>query len=215
MSLAVGTFPRPGAGRCPALIPPACGSCAWGGGTPNGCLCLVLWVQTPIGGRYEAPGRLAPPAQQPARRRPAFSASWCGGGGSRGTAGPVRFPGGPHCLYASSVGDAGSNRTRGRRSPCWGVVRGGGGSGGQSCRRKGRGGSNRTSAGPSTLRVYGGAQGVLGSPPRVHVSPPRILGPPPGGCWPPPFGSCATDIGVRGERPLEAMTHGACTRREV
>ena len=78
MSLAVGTFPRPGGGRCPGLLPSSRGCGVVGGGAvvpPNGCLCPVPWVQTPVGGGYEAPGRLAPPAQQPARRRQAFSAS--------------------------------------------------------------------------------------------------------------------------------------------
>ena len=71
MSLAVGTFPRPGGGRCPGLLPPSRGrGAAVGGGVvpPNGCLCPAPWVQTPVGGGYEVPGRLAPPAQQPARR---------------------------------------------------------------------------------------------------------------------------------------------------
>ena len=54
---------------------------------PNGCLCPVPWVQTPVGGGYEAPGRLAPPAQKPARRRLAFSASCRGGGGHSGQCG--------------------------------------------------------------------------------------------------------------------------------
>ena len=89
MSLAVGTFPRPGGGRCPGLFLPPVAVVLWWVVVwlpPNGCLCPVPWVQTPVGGGYEAPGRLAPPAQQPARRRLAFSAS-CRGGGRSGQCG--------------------------------------------------------------------------------------------------------------------------------
>ena len=71
MSLAVGTCLRPGGGRCPGLLPlPRARGAVVGGGVvpPNRRLCPVPWAQTPVGGGYEAPGRLAPPAQQPARR---------------------------------------------------------------------------------------------------------------------------------------------------
>ena len=71
MSLAVGTFPWPGGGRCPGLFPSSRGRGAVVGGgvvPPNWRLCPVPWAQTPVGGGYGAPGRLAPPAQQPARR---------------------------------------------------------------------------------------------------------------------------------------------------
>ena len=71
MSLAVGTFLRPGVGRCPGLLPLPCARGAVVGGgvvRPNRRLFPVPWAQTPVGGGYEAPGRLAPPAQQPARR---------------------------------------------------------------------------------------------------------------------------------------------------
>ena len=86
ISLAVGTIPRPGGGRCPSysLLPVAV--VLWWVAVwlpPNGCVCPVPWVQTPVGGGYEAPGRLVLPAQQPARRRLAFSTS-CRGGGRSG-----------------------------------------------------------------------------------------------------------------------------------
>ena len=70
ISLAVGTCLRPGGGRCPGLLPPPCarGAVVGGGEVPhNRRLCPVPWAQTPVGGGYEPPGRLAPPAQQPAR----------------------------------------------------------------------------------------------------------------------------------------------------
>ena len=65
-----------------------CGGAVVGGGVvpPNWHLCPVPWAQTPVGGGYEAPGRLAPPAQQPARRCQASSAS-CRGGGRSGQCG--------------------------------------------------------------------------------------------------------------------------------
>ena len=68
MSLAVGTFLQPGGGRCPGLLPLPCARGAVVGGgvvPPNRRLRPVPWAQTPVGGGYEAPGRLAPPAQQP------------------------------------------------------------------------------------------------------------------------------------------------------
>ena len=71
MSPAVGTFLRPGGGRCPGLLPlPCVRRAVVGGGVvpPNRRLCPVPWARTPVGGEYEAPGRLAPPAHQPARR---------------------------------------------------------------------------------------------------------------------------------------------------
>ena len=71
MSLAFGTFLPPGGGRRPGLLPLPCARGAvvgCGVVPPNRRLCPVPWAQTPVGGAYEAPGRLAPPAQQPARR---------------------------------------------------------------------------------------------------------------------------------------------------
>ena len=65
MSLAVGTFLRPGGGRCPGLLPLPCARGAvvvCGVALPNRRLCPVTLAQTPVGGGYEAPGRLAPPA---------------------------------------------------------------------------------------------------------------------------------------------------------
>ena len=64
MSLAVGTFLRPGGGRCPGLLPLPCARGAVVGGgevPPHRRLCPVPWAQGPVGGGYEAPGRLAPP----------------------------------------------------------------------------------------------------------------------------------------------------------
>ena len=135
MSLAVGTFLRSGGGRCAGLLPlPGVRVAVVGGGVvpPNRRLCPVPWAQTPVGGGYEVPGRLAPPAQQPARRCQASSASCPGGGGAQGSAGPLRSPGGLHCPYNATRGSAGSNRTRRPRRPSrgegqggdWGGVRG-------------------------------------------------------------------------------------------
>ena len=146
MSRAVGTFP--GLGEAVARgysLPPVAAVLWWVVVLlpPNGCLCPVPWVQTPVGGGYEAPGRPATPAQQPGRRRSAFIAS-CrgGGGGARGSAGPLRPLGGPHCPYNATWGRAGSYRTRGPRRPS----RGGGG-GGQGGDRGGVRGSRQVDGG--------------------------------------------------------------------
>ena len=97
------------------------------------------------------------------------------GGGARGSAGPLRSPGGPQCPYNATRGGAGSNRTRGPRRPSRGGGQGGdrGGSGGRGQWKEGGGGSNRAPAGPTTLQSGVAAPGVLGAPPR--------------GRWPPPF----------------------------
>ena len=66
MSLAVGTFHRPGGGRCPGLLPLPCARGAVVGGAvvpPNRRLRPVPWAQTPVGGGYVAPGR--PPCTTP------------------------------------------------------------------------------------------------------------------------------------------------------
>ena len=178
MSLAVGTFLRPGGGRCPGLLPLPCARGALVGGgvvPPNRRLCPVPWEQTPVGGGYEAPGCLAPPAKQPARRYQDSSAS-CRGGGAPGSAGPLRSPGGPHRPYNATRGGPGSNRTRGPRCPSRGGGQWGdrGGSGGRGRWKEGGGGSNRTPAGSTTLQPGIAAHGFLGAPPR--------------GRWPPLYG---------------------------
>ena len=197
-------------GRWPELFPPSCGLCVVVGGRvapPNGCLCPVPWVQTPVGGGYKAPGRLAPPAQQLARRRQAYSSSWCGGGGGRsGQCGArplawrpalrvYRFSGRrglePHVRAApplqgwDSGGDAGV-RAGGRRAAAARTA-------------------HRRAPPPSVLAAV--RKGCLGPHPRSLGPRPGCWGPDPGAVAPPPFGSCAREVVGRGWRLLCAPTH--------
>ena len=110
------------------------------------------------------------------------------GGGARGSAGPLRSPGGPHCPYASR-GGAGSYRTRGPRRPS----RGGGHGGGQGVAAGGwRVAGARTAHWRASQPSSREAQ-LLG-----------FRGPHPGAFAPP----CAVSVWGR-QRPLAAMTHGA------
>ena len=165
---------------------------------PNGCLCPVPWVQTPVGGGYKAPGRLAPPAQQPARRRQAFSASWCGGGRS----GQCRAP--PLSWRPALP----VYRTSGRRGlkphvraapPLQGWGSGGGGSGGRGMRQEGGGArtAHRRAPAPSVLAAQ--REGSLAPRPGSLGPHPGFWGPHPGAVGPPPFGSCARVVVGRGD----------------
>ena len=169
MSLAVGTFPRPGGGRCPGLFPSSRGR----GAVVGGGVATSQRVSVPVGGGYEAPGRLAPPAQQPARRRLAFSAS-CRGGGRSGQCGAPPLSWQPALPVYCIKGQRGLVPHAGAAppQPGWGT---GGGSGGRGRRMEGGGGSYRAPAGPTTLQSGGAAAGVLRAPPRG-------LRPPPCGC---------------------------------
>ena len=168
---------------------------------PNGCLCPVPWIQTTVGGGYKAPGRLAPPAQQLARRRQAYSSGWCGGGGGRsGQCGarplarrpalPVyRFSGRrglePHVKAApplqgwDSGGDAGV-RAGGRRAAAARTA-------------------HRRAPPPSVLAAV--RKGCLGPHPRSLGPRPGCWGPHPGAVGPPPVrflctGSCGAGLAV-------------------
>ena len=128
MSLAVGTFPRPGGGRCPGLFPSSRGRGAVvGGGVATSQRVSVPGAvgTDPRWGRVRSARSPRPPAQQPARRRLAFSAS-CIGGGARGSAGPLHFPGSPHCPYNAPRGGAASTARAGRAAPAGLGDRGGG-----------------------------------------------------------------------------------------
>ena len=195
MTLAVGTCLRPAGGRCPGLLPLPCARGAVVGGgevPPNRRLCPVPWAQTPVGGGYEAPGRLAPLHNSPpGAARPLAPAVV--GGGARGSAGPLRSPGGPHCPYNATRGGAGSNRTRGPRRPSRGGGQGGTG-GGQGVAASGR-------------RVAGARTAHRRAPPPSSRASLRqgFWGPHQGAVGPP------LSVSVRRERqrPLAAMTHGA------
>ena len=128
VGLAVGTFPRPGRGRCPVLIPPTCESCAWGRGwdPPMGVCARCRGYRPPLGAGTKRPVASPPPRHtQPARPLALVGV----GEGARGSAVPIRTLGGPNCLYIASEGGAGSNRTRRPCRRCWGASGGGGGGG--------------------------------------------------------------------------------------
>ena len=126
MSLAVGTFLRPGGGRCPGLLPLPCARGAvvvWY--PPTGVCARCRGYRPPLGA-----GTKRPVASPPLHNSPP-GAGWplapaVVGGGARGSAGPLRSPGGPHCPYNASRGGAGSYRTRGPRRPSRGGGQGGG-----------------------------------------------------------------------------------------
>ena len=181
---------RPLPGAIPFLPWPWCCGGWWSGYLPTGVSARCRGYRPPLGA-----GTKCPVASPPLHNSPP-GAGWplapaVVGGGARGSAGPLRSPGGPHCPYNATWGGAGSYRTRGPRRPSPG---GGtrGGSGGRGRWMEGGGGSYRAPAGPTTLRSGGPAAGVLGAPPR--------------GLRPPP---CGFGVGEGRQRPLAAMTHGA------
>ena len=178
MSLAVGTFPRPRGGALPGAIPflpwPWCCGGWWCGYLPTGVCARCRGYRPPLGA-----GTKRPVASPPLHNSPP-GAGWplapaVVGGGGRGSAGPLRSPGGPHCPYNASRGGVGSYRTRGPRRPSRGGGQGGG-SGGRGRRMEGGGGSYRAPAGPTTLQSGGAAAGVLGAPPRGLRPPPCGFG---------------------------------------
>ena len=109
-----------------AIASPWCPCCGMGGGVvpPNRRLCPVPWAQTLLGAGMKRPVA-SPPLHNspPGAARPLAPAVV--GGGARGSAGPLRSPGGPHCPYNATRGGAGSNRTRGPRRPSRGGGQGG------------------------------------------------------------------------------------------
>ena len=127
MSLAVGTFLRPGGGRCPGLLPLPC---ARGAVVvvvrypPTGVCARCRGHRPPLGAGMKRPVA-SPPVHNspPGAARPLAPAVV--GRGARGSAGPLRSPGGPHCPYNATRDGAGSNRTRGPRRPSRGGGQGG------------------------------------------------------------------------------------------
>ena len=180
---------------------------------PNGCLCPVPWVQTPVGGGYEAPGRLNPPAQQLARRRQAYSSSWCGG---EGRVGAVR---GPSALLAARTACMSrqwvtrARTARAGRAALAGVGFGGGLGvrvGGR--RAAGARTAHRRAPPPSVLAAM--RKGSSGPRPRSSGPHPGFWRPHPGAVglprWVPVHGTLWGGERVGGgQRPLAAMTRGA------
>ena len=184
MSLAVGTFPRPGGGRCPGLLPLSCARGAVVGGgvePPTGVCARCRWHRPPLGAGMKRPVASPPLHNSPpgAARPPAPAGV---GGGAWGSAGPLRSPGGPHCLYNVTRATRARTARAGRAAPAGVGVRGG-----DWVLRQ---------VGPLTgwshhPPRWSNSVGVLGAPPRVLGAPPRVRGAPPRGRRPPPFGHCA------------------------
>ena len=195
MSLAVGTFLRPGGGRCRgyylSLVPvvrwwvvvwyPATGVCA-----------RCRGHRPPLGAGMKRPVA-SPPLHNspPGDARPLAPAVVAGG--ARGSAGPLRSPGGPDCPYNATRGGVGRTARAGRAAPA-----GVGDRGGQGGVRGSR-------------QVDGGWRGLVPRTSGPHHPPVgrrgcRGSGVPPRGLRPPP---CSFGVGEGRQRPLAAMTHGA------
>ena len=119
---------RPLPGAIPFLPWPWCCGGWWCGYLPTGVCARCRGYRPPLGA-----GTKRPVASPPLHNSPP-GAGWplapaVVGGGARGSAGPLRSPGGPHCPYNASRGGAGSYRTRGPRRPSRGWGSGGGGQG--------------------------------------------------------------------------------------
>ena len=111
-------------GAIPFLPWPWCCGGWWCGYLPTGVCARCRGYRPPLGA-----GTKRPVASSPLHNSPP-GAGWplapaVVGGGARGSAGPLRSPGGPHCPYNATRGGAGSYCTRGPRRPSRGD-RGGG-----------------------------------------------------------------------------------------
>ena len=115
---------RPLPGAIPFLSWPWCCGGWWCGYLPTGVRARCRGYGPPLGA-----GTKRAVASSPLRNSPP-GASWplapaVVGGGARGSAGPLRSPGRPHCPYNATRGGAGSYRTRGPRRPSRGGGQGG------------------------------------------------------------------------------------------
>ena len=115
---------RPLPGAIPFLPWPWCCGGWWSGYLPTGVCARCRGYRPPLGA-----GTKRPVTSPPLHNSPP-GAGWplapaVVGGGARGSAGPLRSPGGPHCPYNATRGGAGSYRTRGPRRPSRGGGQGG------------------------------------------------------------------------------------------
>ena len=169
VGMAVGTFPQHGGGRCPVLIPPSCESCVC---PPMGVCAWCRGYRPPLGAGTKRP--VPSPSRHnspPGAIKPVAPAGV--GEGARGSAVPIRTPGGPHCLYIATEGGAGSNHTCGPRRPRRKGVRGSEPSAG------GRRGLEPHACGPCRpVGLRRSARGLLGPRPRSSGPHPGAVGPP-------------------------------------
>ena len=109
MGLPVGTFPRPGRGRCPVLVPPTCGSCVCvggGGDPPMGVYARCRGYRPPLGAGTKCPVA-SPPRHEsaPGAVRPLALAGV--GGGRSGQCGALShswWPALPVCCVSGRRG---------------------------------------------------------------------------------------------------------------
>ena len=177
---------RPLPGAIPFLPWPLCCGGWWSGYPPTGVCARCRGYRPPLGACTKRPVASSPLHNSPP------GVGWplapaVVGGGARGSAGPLRSPGGPQYPYNATWGGAGSYRTRGPRRPSQG--------GGQGGERGGVRGSRQ---------VDGGWRGLVprtGGPhhPPVGRRSCRGSGGPTQGPSPPP---CGFGLGEGRQRPL-------------
>ena len=120
MSLAVGTFLRARGGRCPGLLPLPCARGAVVGGgvvPPNWRLCQCRGHRPPLGAGMKRPVASPPLHNSPPGADRPLARAGVGGGGAWGSAGPLRAPGGPHCLYSVTRATRARTARAGRAAP--------------------------------------------------------------------------------------------------
>ena len=201
MSLAVGTFPRPGGGRCPGLFPSSRGRGAVvGGGVATSQRVSVPGAvgTDPRWGQVRSARSPRPPCTT-ARQAPVGlwrQLPW------RGALRAVRGPSALLAARTARIMQQGASRARtaraGRAAPAGSGDRGG---------YRGGGGGQGVAAGG--WRVAGARTAHRRAPPPSsrEAQLQGFWGPHPGAFAPPP--PCGFGVGEGRQRPLAAMTHGA------
>ena len=171
-------------GAITSFLWPWCYGGWWSGYPPTGVCARCRGYRPPLGAGTKRPVASPPLHNSPtgASRRLA-PAGVGGGGGAWGSAGPLRTPGGPHCLYNEPRATRARTARAGRAAPAGVGDRGG---------DWGPDRWDRSPAGLTTLHVGVTVYGVLGAPPR--------------GRRPPPFGYCVLGEG-KGRRGREGKGH--------
>ena len=167
---------RPLPGAIPFLPWLWCCGGWWCGYLPTGVCARCRGYRPPLGA-----GTKRPVASPPLHNSPPGTgwplAPAAVGGGARGSAGPLRSPGGPHCPYYATRGGAGSYRTRRRRAAPAGLGDTGGDRGGVRGSRQAvggwrglvprTGGPHHPSVGRRSCRGSGGPTQGPSPPPRA------------------------------------------------